>query len=402
MASAFRDAAEILADPTAENQAKLAELGPRAGGRRSEDHGVLHRRSAREGPAHRVRRLHRQRDRDTARGRGRRGGAGRPDARQRPRRLDATGGHPSARRAGGGIGRVVVAAGRRRRRLPPGRPGRGGGAGRRPARLRRPQRPRHRCAPGRDARGRRRPAGAGVVDGRLRRGSLRVPDHGPQVPGPRAVEALDAATSTTTAPSARVPSAGSWSTRTPGSIHAAATPPASSPRSTTRRRGCDRPTPQRWRCATTTSTARACRGTRPTRASRRCSAPRSSAASRRRCSRTVARCATSCTWPTSPAPTSSPCGPSLEEPAGRYAAYNVCSGSPISILDVARQVSAGADRPVEPQVTGGYRLGDVRHIVASPELARRELGFTAQVTPDVRAARVRHRTAACLSRHQLV
>ncbi len=72
----------------------------------------------------------------------------------------------------------------------------------------------------------------------------------------------------------------------------------------------------------------------------------------------------------------------VEQPAGRYAAYNVCSGSPISILDVARQVSAGADRPVEPQVTGGYRLGDVRHIVASPELARRELGFIAQVAPE--------------------
>ncbi len=71
----------------------------------------------------------------------------------------------------------------------------------------------------------------------------------------------------------------------------------------------------------------------------------------------------------------------VDQPPGHYAAYNVCSGSPISILDVARQVSAGADRSVEPQVTGGYRLGDVRHIVASPELARRELGFTAQTTP---------------------
>jgi dTDP-L-rhamnose 4-epimerase len=73
----------------------------------------------------------------------------------------------------------------------------------------------------------------------------------------------------------------------------------------------------------------------------------------------------------------------VDQPTGRYAAYNVCSGHPVSILDVARQVAAGADRPVEPQVTGGYRLGDVRHIVASPELARRELGFTAQITPDV-------------------
>ena len=72
----------------------------------------------------------------------------------------------------------------------------------------------------------------------------------------------------------------------------------------------------------------------------------------------------------------------VDEPPGRYAAYNVCSGSPISIVDVARQVAAGSPGSVEPEVTGGYRLGDVRHIVASPELARRELGFAAEVTPD--------------------
>ena len=34
-------------------------------------------------------------------------------------------------------------------------------------------------------------------------------------------------------------------------------------------------------------------------------------------------------------------------------------------------------------MTGGYRLGDVRHIVASPERARAELGFSAEVLPDV-------------------
>jgi dTDP-L-rhamnose 4-epimerase len=32
---------------------------------------------------------------------------------------------------------------------------------------------------------------------------------------------------------------------------------------------------------------------------------------------------------------------------------------------------------LEPVVTGQYRLGDVRHVVASAELARDELGFTA-------------------------
>ncbi len=71
----------------------------------------------------------------------------------------------------------------------------------------------------------------------------------------------------------------------------------------------------------------------------------------------------------------------VEEPAGHYAAYNVCSGSPISIREVAELVAAGTGRDVAPEVTGDYRLGDVRHIVASPELARAELGFSAQVSP---------------------
>jgi dTDP-L-rhamnose 4-epimerase len=64
---------------------------------------------------------------------------------------------------------------------------------------------------------------------------------------------------------------------------------------------------------------------------------------------------------------------------GRYAAYNVCSGRPVSILRVAELVGAGTG--IEPEVTGGYRLGDVRHVVASPERAAVELGFTAAVDP---------------------
>ena len=39
---------------------------------------------------------------------------------------------------------------------------------------------------------------------------------------------------------------------------------------------------------------------------------------------------------------------------------------------------AGAFGGIEPVVTGEYRLGDVRHIVASPEAAARDLGFRAQ------------------------
>ncbi len=65
-----------------------------------------------------------------------------------------------------------------------------------------------------------------------------------------------------------------------------------------------------------------------------------------------------------------------------YAAYNVCSGRPVSIAEVARLVARGAETPVDPVTTGEYRLGDVRHIVASPALAAAELGFTAQVVPE--------------------
>jgi dTDP-L-rhamnose 4-epimerase len=72
-----------------------------------------------------------------------------------------------------------------------------------------------------------------------------------------------------------------------------------------------------------------------------------------------------------------------EAPVGRSVAYNVASGHPVGLLRVAELVSSGAARPVPPVVTGEYRVGDVRHVVASPERAAAELGFTAAVLPEV-------------------
>lgn len=63
-------------------------------------------------------------------------------------------------------------------------------------------------------------------------------------------------------------------------------------------------------------------------------------------------------------------------------AYNVCSGQPISIGEVAALIAEGAEHPQEPIVTGAYRPGDVRHVVASPQRAADELGFVAAVGPD--------------------
>jgi dTDP-L-rhamnose 4-epimerase len=71
-----------------------------------------------------------------------------------------------------------------------------------------------------------------------------------------------------------------------------------------------------------------------------------------------------------------------ERPASLASAYNVCSGHPISIGDVARALTRHAGHAGEPIISGEYRPGDVRHIVASPERATSELGFTAVMTPE--------------------
>jgi dTDP-L-rhamnose 4-epimerase len=62
--------------------------------------------------------------------------------------------------------------------------------------------------------------------------------------------------------------------------------------------------------------------------------------------------------------------------------YNISSGQPISIAEVARHIARGAGGALpEPVATGEFRLGDVRHIVASAERAATELGFVARVHP---------------------
>ncbi len=125
-----------------------------------------------EGAAHRVGRLHRLGDRDGAR-RGRpRGRPDRPDAADGARRGDRPGRHRAARRPRRRP--LDRPAPRRRRGLPPGRRGRCRGDGERPARLRRAQRLRHRGAARRDARRGGAAVGAGLLDGRLRRGPLRL------------------------------------------------------------------------------------------------------------------------------------------------------------------------------------------------------------------------------------
>jgi dTDP-L-rhamnose 4-epimerase len=59
-------------------------------------------------------------------------------------------------------------------------------------------------------------------------------------------------------------------------------------------------------------------------------------------------------------------------------ACNVASGEPRTVLDMATALAEPAG--LVPRVVGGYRLGDVRHVVASPERAQEQLGFTASIS----------------------
>jgi dTDP-L-rhamnose 4-epimerase len=65
-------------------------------------------------------------------------------------------------------------------------------------------------------------------------------------------------------------------------------------------------------------------------------------------------------------------------PGAGHRAYNVASGEPRTVLDLATALARELDGP-EPQVVGGGRPGDVRHVVADPERIKVELGFAVQV-----------------------
>ncbi|GAA1520644.1 NAD-dependent epimerase/dehydratase family protein [Nocardioides humi] len=65
---------------------------------------------------------------------------------------------------------------------------------------------------------------------------------------------------------------------------------------------------------------------------------------------------------------------------GTFRPFNVASGRPITIAEVA--ILLAQNSSLAPSVTGEHRLGDVRHIVASPARAAVELGFRAAVSPE--------------------
>ena len=68
-----------------------------------------------------------------------------------------------------------------------------------------------------------------------------------------------------------------------------------------------------------------------------------------------------------------------EAVAGGLRCYNVASGEPHTVGEMATALAGAFGGGLEPVVTGEYRLGDVRHVVASPAAAAADLGFRAQI-----------------------
>jgi len=71
-------------------------------------------------------------------------------------------------------------------------------------------------------------------------------------------------------------------------------------------------------------------------------------------------------------------GPGVPGGHGALRAYNVGSGTPCTVGQLASALAASYGGP-SPVVTGQYRLGDVRHVTASSERIWRELGWRAAV-----------------------
>jgi dTDP-L-rhamnose 4-epimerase len=68
----------------------------------------------------------------------------------------------------------------------------------------------------------------------------------------------------------------------------------------------------------------------------------------------------------------------LEAPDPVPGVFNVASGQPHTVGEMAAALAAALDGP-PPEIVGGWRPGDVRHIFASPARAATRLGFRAEV-----------------------
>ncbi len=75
------------------------------------------------------------------------------------------------------------------------------------------------------------------------------------------------------------------------------------------------------------------------------------------------------------------CWLALETPEAAGQVFNVGSGSPVTIREVADSIARVMGRTdLPPEISGRYRAGDIRHCFADISRARDVLGYEPQVT----------------------
>jgi dTDP-L-rhamnose 4-epimerase len=75
------------------------------------------------------------------------------------------------------------------------------------------------------------------------------------------------------------------------------------------------------------------------------------------------------------------CRRALEVPAAAYQVFNLGSGRHTTVREVADRLGQLLERTeIEPEITGRYRVGDIRHCFADISLAQRVLGYAPQVS----------------------
>jgi dTDP-L-rhamnose 4-epimerase len=78
------------------------------------------------------------------------------------------------------------------------------------------------------------------------------------------------------------------------------------------------------------------------------------------------------------------CVLALQRPEAAYGVFNIGSGHAYTVREVARRMGEVLGKPqIRPEITGKYRMGDIRHCFADISHARKALGFEPQV-PFVR------------------
>jgi dTDP-L-rhamnose 4-epimerase len=74
------------------------------------------------------------------------------------------------------------------------------------------------------------------------------------------------------------------------------------------------------------------------------------------------------------------CRLAVEVDAAHDLVFNVGSGQAITIQGVARKLARVLGKDIEPEITGKYRVGDIRHCFPDISLAQRVLGYKPKIT----------------------